>query len=103
LSCLEEYGTCCQKALSERTGIDRADLTAPLHALFDRELANHEVDEADRRRDDIRLTAAGARLLERAERALNEVEQELLGDLSVQERVALGEMVGRVIGSTKNA
>ena len=103
LSCLEEYGTCCQKALSERTGIDRADLTAQLHALYDRELADHEVDESDRRRDDIRLTAAGARILERAERALNEVEQELLGDLSAQERVALGEMVGRVIGSAKNA
>jgi DNA-binding MarR family transcriptional regulator len=103
LSCLEECGTCCQRALSERTGIDRADLTAPLHALFDRELADCEPDAADRRRDDIRLTAAGSRILERAERALNEVENELLSDLSPEERAALGELIGRVIGCARNA
>jgi DNA-binding MarR family transcriptional regulator len=103
LSCLEERGTCCQAALCERTGIDRSALTAPIDALLDRELIGREVDEADRRRDDIRLTAAGARILERAERALNEVEDELLRDLSAQERVALGELVGRVIGCARNA
>lgn len=97
LCCLEERGTCCQKALSEQTGINRANLVAPIDALLERELIHRDSDDADRRRDDIRLTAAGSRLLERAERALNEVEDELLRDLSAQERVALGELVGRAI------
>jgi DNA-binding MarR family transcriptional regulator len=103
LCCLETRGTCCQKAISEQTGIDCGRLIVPLDDLLDREFADREPDEADRRRDDIRLTAAGARILERAERALNEVEDELLRGLSAQERAALGEMVGRVIGCARNA
>jgi DNA-binding MarR family transcriptional regulator len=103
LCCLERRGTCCQKAISEQTGIECARLILPLDDLLAREFADREPDEADRRRDDIRLTAAGARILERAERALNEVEDELLADLSAQERVALRELVGRVIGCARNA
>jgi DNA-binding MarR family transcriptional regulator len=103
LCCLETRGTCCQKAISEQTGIDCAHLIFPLDDLLARELVGREVDDADRRRDDIRLTAAGSRILERAERILNAVEDELLMDLSAQERAALGELAERVIGCARNA
>jgi DNA-binding MarR family transcriptional regulator len=83
--------------------VNRANLIVPIDGLLAREFIGREVAEADRRRDDIRLTGAGARILERAERALSEVEDELLRGLSAEERAALGELVGRVIGCARNA
>jgi DNA-binding MarR family transcriptional regulator len=102
LCCLEQRGTCCQKALSEQTGIGRSDLTAPIDALLDRELIDRTPDDADRRRDDIRLTGRGARLLERADRELNAAENEVMNGLSGEERAQLGELVGRVIGCARD-
>ena len=54
-------------------------------------------DPADRRRHMVELTAAGRAAVERAERAREGIEDEVLSDLSPDERKTLRKLLGRVL------
>ena len=54
-------------------------------------------DPADRRRHVVELTAAGKQAVERAERAREGIEDEVLADLGAEERKALRELLKRVL------
>src|SRR4051794_41617030 len=54
-------------------------------------------DSADRRRHIVGLTDAGREALLRAERAMESLESEVLGALSVEERAELRELLGRAL------
>ena len=54
-------------------------------------------DPADRRRHIVELTAEGAEAIERAERAIDQMEDEVLGPLSAEERETLRELMARTI------
>jgi DNA-binding MarR family transcriptional regulator len=54
-------------------------------------------DPADRRRHMVELTEAGKLAVERAERAREGIEDEVLSDLSIEERKALRKLLRRVL------
>ncbi|MGH7761129.1 MAG: MarR family winged helix-turn-helix transcriptional regulator [Candidatus Dormibacteraceae bacterium] len=54
-------------------------------------------DPADRRRHMVELTDAGKQAVERAERAREGIEDEVLADLGAEERKALRELLKRVL------
>ena len=64
LAALEEWGPASQAALGRGTGIDRSDVTAALVDLEQRGLVKRDVNEADRRRNVVSITAGGLRRLE---------------------------------------
>ena len=54
-------------------------------------------DPGDRRRHIVEITPAGRRAIERAEKAQEGIEDELLGDLSPAERATLTQLLNRVM------
>jgi DNA-binding MarR family transcriptional regulator len=54
-------------------------------------------DPGDRRRHIVEITPAGRRAIERAEKAQEGIEDELLGDLSTEERGTLTKLLNRVM------
>ena len=54
-------------------------------------------DPGDRRRHIVEITPAGRRAIERAEKAQEGIEDELLGDLSPNERATLTRLLNRVM------
>jgi MarR family transcriptional regulator, lower aerobic nicotinate degradation pathway regulator len=97
LCCLAEYGRLSQKEIAARTGVDPSDLVPLLGVLQDQIRIFCDQDEADGRRDEVRITDRGTRLMVRASRALDEVEAELFRGLSSQERAVLRELAARVV------
>ncbi|MGK8524658.1 MarR family winged helix-turn-helix transcriptional regulator [Nocardia asteroides] len=69
LATLGEFGPASQAELGRRTRIDRSDVVAAVNDLAARGLVERSPDPADRRRNIVTLTAAGARHLERTGRA----------------------------------
>ena len=100
LCCLAEYGRLSQKDIAARTGIDPSDLVPLLSALQEEIRIFCDQDEADRRRDEVRITGIGTRLMMHASQALDEVEAELLCGLSPEERALLLELAMRVVADT---
>jgi DNA-binding MarR family transcriptional regulator len=99
LAALEEFGPASQIALGQRCGIDRSDTHAMLTELADQGLVTRAPDPADKRRNVITMTPAGARRLEELDAALAAVQDDLLRPLSPAERDQLTELLTRVIGA----
>jgi DNA-binding MarR family transcriptional regulator len=97
LCCLAEYGRLNQKDIAARTGIDPSDLVPLLDALQEEIRIFCDQDDADARRDEVRLAGGGRRLIARASQALDEVEAELFRGLSTQEQAVLRELAVRVV------
>ncbi|HTE62663.1 MAG TPA: MarR family winged helix-turn-helix transcriptional regulator [Solirubrobacteraceae bacterium] len=85
-----------QRELARRLDVDPGNLVALLDGLDRAGLLTRRRDEADRRRRTLRLTAGGARLLARANRATAAVEDVVFGALTESERAALSGMALRV-------
>jgi DNA-binding MarR family transcriptional regulator len=60
-------------------------------------------DPGDRRRHIVEITPAGRRAIERAEKAQEGIEDELLGDLSPEERATLTNLLSRLMDSLLKA
>jgi DNA-binding MarR family transcriptional regulator len=86
LAALEEEGPASQAALGRGTGIDRSDVTAALVTLEERGLVQRDVNQADRRRNVVSITAAGMTRLEVLDRVLDEIQERVLAPLSAGER-----------------
>jgi DNA-binding MarR family transcriptional regulator len=86
LAALEEWGPASQAALGRGTGIDRSDVTAALVDLEARGLVQRDVNQADRRRNVVAITAAGVRHLEVLDSVVDEIQERLLAALSEDER-----------------
>jgi len=74
--------------------------------LNELEAAGHSVrrrDEHDRRRHLVELTEAGRRALERADKAREGLENEVLATLSAEERMTLMSLISRTLDSLKQA
>jgi DNA-binding MarR family transcriptional regulator len=97
LCCLAEFGRLSQKDIAARAGIDPSDLVPLLDELQGQLRVFCEQDDADCRRDEVRTSGVGTRLLARASRALDEVEAELLGALSSEEQAVLRALAARVV------
>ena len=86
LAALDEWGPASQAALGRGTGIDRSDVTAALVDLEERGLVRRDVNQEDRRRNIVSITAAGTSRLEALDNVLDGIQERLLAPLSEDER-----------------
>lgn len=97
LTSLAQQGPASQAELGRRLWIDRSDLHAIVTELERAGLIERLRDEHDRRRNVVRLTAAGRARLKRLDRIVAEVQEELLAPLSERERGQLRRLLERVL------
>ena len=98
LVALDEQGPASQAALGRGTGIDRSDVTAAVVDLEERGLVRRDVNQEDRRRNIVSITAAGVQRLEALETIVDEVQERLLAPLSESERRQFVALMRRIAG-----
>jgi DNA-binding MarR family transcriptional regulator len=99
LAALKEYGPASQMSIGQRCGIDRSDTHAMVNELVDQGLVVRALDQQDRRRNIITITAAGQKRLEQLDTVLCQVQDTLLTALSPTERRQLVGLLTRVFDS----
>ncbi|MYS47108.1 MarR family transcriptional regulator [Streptomyces sp. SID5998] len=99
LSAVRDLGPVAQADLGRGVGLDPKDLVGVLNDLQAGGLVLREPDPRDRRKNAVSLTAEGARLLERCERAAREANDTLLEPLSAAERDRFMELLVRISGT----
>jgi DNA-binding MarR family transcriptional regulator len=97
LTYLREHDGLTQQALGEALHMDANNCVLLLNELEAAGLAERRRDATDRRRHIVALTPAGGRALERADRALESVEHEVLSALTAGERVTLRQLLSRAL------
>ncbi|WP_280474448.1 MarR family winged helix-turn-helix transcriptional regulator [Nocardia asiatica] len=97
LATLGEFGPASQAELGRRTRIDRSDVVAVVNDLAARGLVERTPDPADRRRNIVTLTAAGARHLEELHERLAVAQDELLAGFSAADRDTLVTLLTRIL------
>jgi DNA-binding MarR family transcriptional regulator len=89
-------GESSQAALADGLGIDRSNLTDVVDALSGEGLIERTLDETDRRRYVLRLSAGGRRLLGHTAGAIADAEDELLAPLDAAQREQLYGLLRRL-------
>jgi MarR family transcriptional regulator, lower aerobic nicotinate degradation pathway regulator len=89
LSYLRDHGPAPQQAMAEALSIDASNVVLLLNELEDAGLASRRRDCADRRRHIVEIAPAGESALEQVGRALDAVEDDVLGALDADQRDAL--------------
>ena len=89
LSTLRERPSISQQAFCEAVHLDPNNCVLLLNALEAEGLVERRRDPSDRRRHVVILTRTGDKALEHADRALESVEDEVLGCLSQDDRATL--------------
>ncbi|MFI6063693.1 MarR family winged helix-turn-helix transcriptional regulator [Micromonospora sp. NPDC051227] len=97
LASLAEDGPASQADLGRRCGIDRSDVVAAINDLAGRGLVVRAPDPADRRRNVISATDAGADEAHRMGATLERVQADLLAPLSATERKQLTRLLTRLL------
>ena len=97
LDYLREHGSLAQQSLAEALHLDANNLVLLLNELEAGGLAVRRRDPDDRRRHLVEITPAGRRALERAERGMESVEDEVLAALGPDERCRLRELLRRAL------
>jgi DNA-binding MarR family transcriptional regulator len=90
---LRAYGPLTQQQLIEQLDVDPSNLVTMLNRLESGGLLARERDAADRRRHIVTITADGREVRDRADAAVREVEERLLGRLSAEQRGTLQEIL----------
>ncbi|MFG1869531.1 MarR family winged helix-turn-helix transcriptional regulator [Micromonospora arborensis] len=97
LASLAEDGPASQADLGRRCGIDRSDVVAAINDLAGRGLVVRAPDPADRRRNVISSTEAGADVARRMGETVDHVQDDLLAPLSTTERAQLTRLLTRLL------
>lgn len=97
LSFLNDHDGAPQQALGEALCVDANNLVLLLNELEAAGLAERRRDALDRRRHLVHLTSDGRRALERAERAQEDVEEQVLAALGSDERATLRRLLARAL------
>jgi len=97
LSFLDDHDGASQQALGEALCIDANNLVLLLNELEAAEYAERRRDPLDRRRHLVHITAKGRRALDRAERAQEAVEAQVLSALDPAERATLRDLLARAL------
>ena len=97
LSFVSDHDGAPQQALGDALCVDANNLVLLLNELEASELIERRRDTLDRRRHVVFITPAGRRALERAERAQESVEDEVLAALSPAERATLRALLARAL------
>jgi DNA-binding MarR family transcriptional regulator len=96
LAALDQYGPSSQAELGRYAGIDRSDIVATLNDLLARHLVERRPDAADRRRNIVLVTKQGKRTLERLDKRLDDVQEDVLAPLNSRERSALVRLLAKL-------
>lgn len=96
LSAVRDLGPVAQADLGRGVRLDPKDLVGVLDDLQSAGLVVREPDPRDRRKNAVSLTARGARLLKRCEKAARAANDELLAPLSAAEREQFTAMLLRI-------
>ena len=97
LAALHEFGPASQAGLGRRCDMDRSDVVAAVNDLVGQACVERAPDPEDRRRNVVTITAAGEEQLRRLDRALDEVQDELLAPLPAEERQTLTRLLAQVL------
>jgi DNA-binding MarR family transcriptional regulator len=97
LAALDEFGPASQASLGRRTGMNRSDVVPAVSELVGQGLAERAGDSADRRRNIITMTPAGAAQLRRLDTVLGQVQDELLAPLSPAQRTEFTQLLTRIL------
>jgi MarR family transcriptional regulator, lower aerobic nicotinate degradation pathway regulator len=97
LAALDEFGVASQAELGRRCSMDRSDVVAAINELAEQGHVERTPDPDDRRRNRVTLTTAGHRQLRRMDRALDRVQDDLLGPLSTEDRQTLTSLLTRLL------
>jgi DNA-binding MarR family transcriptional regulator len=101
LDYLRELGGTTQQQLGETLHLDKNNCVILLNDLEEDGYVERRRDPTDRRRHLVEMTAAGEKVLERAEVKLETLEDEVIGDLSDEERATLRELLAKALGCVK--
>ena len=96
LDLLADRGPTGQRELAELMGIDHSVLVNLLNPLESGRLIKRERDTVDRRRHNVKISAAGQRRLEQADQAFRDAEDDFFEVLSAEEREQLHGLLGRL-------
>src|SRR6478735_3023594 len=94
---LRERGPSAQQMLVESLGIDATNLVGVLNSLEDADLIRRRRDRADRRRAIIELSTKGEQVLAKLDRALREIDDEMLATLTASQREALSGLLAQAV------
>jgi DNA-binding MarR family transcriptional regulator len=94
---LRDQGPFAQQALGDTLCLDPNNLVLLLNDLETAELVTRRRDPADRRRHIVEITPSGLTALERAERSMESVEDEVLAGLDGGERDQLRTLLARAL------
>jgi DNA-binding MarR family transcriptional regulator len=94
---LRESGKAAQAKLAETMMMDANNCVILLNGLEEGGLIERTRDSQDRRRHIVEITAKGQRALENAERKLETLEDEVLGNLDASERDQLRDLLAKAL------
>jgi MarR family transcriptional regulator, temperature-dependent positive regulator of motility len=94
---LRESGKSTQQKLAETMMIDANNCVILLNGMEDGELIERTRDPEDRRRHIVEITPKGYRALEKAERQLETLEDDVLGKLDESERDRLRDLLAKAL------
>jgi DNA-binding MarR family transcriptional regulator len=94
---LSDEGHMSQASLCSGLNVDANYMTLMLNDLEAAGWVERRRDPSDRRRHIVELTAEGSAAIERAEQAIDAMEDEILGPLSADERATLRDLMARTI------
>jgi DNA-binding MarR family transcriptional regulator len=97
LGVLLKHNGVTQQELGDAMLMDNNTVVLLLNELEAAGFSVRRRDPWDRRRHIVEITPAGRRAIERAEKAQEGIEDELLGDLSPEERATLTRLLNRVM------
>ena len=97
LGYLKERDGVAQHELGEAFLMDDNGVVLLLNELEAAGFSVRRRDPGDRRRHLVEITAAGRHAIDRSEKAQEGIEDELLGDLSQEERATLRQLLSRVL------
>ncbi|HUB99674.1 MAG TPA: MarR family winged helix-turn-helix transcriptional regulator [Solirubrobacterales bacterium] len=95
---LRDTESCLQQGLGQMLMLDPNNCVLLLNDLDDAGYVERRRDPQDRRRHIVEITPAGLAALEEAERKLETLEDEVLGNLSPAERGQLHELLTKALG-----
>ena len=103
LDYLREQGGTTQQQLGETLHLDKNNCVILLNDLEEDDYVARRRDPTDRRRHIVEMTPTGEKALERAEVKLETLEDEVVGNLSEQERATLRELLSKALGCSQEA
>jgi DNA-binding MarR family transcriptional regulator len=103
LSTLRDQGAMPQQALGEQMHVDPNNLVLLLNDAEAAGWVERRRDPSDRRRHIVVLTDAGLEALTHAEEAIEDVEDQVLGPLSAEERQALRRLLQKAVAGDGRA